>query len=607
MNYKAKCYSYLRFSTPEQENGDSIRRQTAAADKWAAEHGYVLDDALRMEDRGLSAYHGKHITEDGALGKFLEAVKAGMVPKGSILLVESLDRLSRARVRDAQILLMQILQGGIDVVTLADSKRYCWETLDELQLILSIFIQSRAHEESQRKSERCSAAWSAKHEAARQTGKSVTSRVPGWLRLDKATRMIEVIPERAALVRRIFDEALEGSGADAISRRLNREKVPPWGPGALWNKTYVMKILTGGEVTGLYRPSKIKGGKKTPQEPVPLYYPAVIGKELFDQVNAAMKARTLGAGRTGKINNLFTHLARCGYCGAAMHYVAHGPNTRGGKRLVCSVAMSGKGCKYDSMSYEAFEQSFLKYCNELNLAEIISYDGRAGDVRQAQGDLDKINSMIHDNTARVEGLLATMAAITNKGMAAKLAQELNEAGDLQDGLEEKKAVAESKLETLTRPGNSTANEIELIKELQTKLDDPDEEARLLTRQRLKHAIARAVEQITCFPDGLQNRLPVFRKNGIELQEGPSSELNKECPGGMTVLWVDHLVQNTGRVNAAALVKFRNGHSRLFKWIKKTKSFIQVMVDAGTSTTMLFEGEGMIRIDKGPGNFEIPSK
>jgi hypothetical protein len=41
-----KVYSYTRFSTPEQAAGDSYRRQTEAAQKWAAARGLVLDDRL---------------------------------------------------------------------------------------------------------------------------------------------------------------------------------------------------------------------------------------------------------------------------------------------------------------------------------------------------------------------------------------------------------------------------------------------------------------------------------------------------------------------------------------------------------------------------------
>jgi hypothetical protein len=53
---KARVYSYTRFSTPEQAQGDSYRRQTEAAAKWAKQRGLILDDALSFFDEGVSAY-----------------------------------------------------------------------------------------------------------------------------------------------------------------------------------------------------------------------------------------------------------------------------------------------------------------------------------------------------------------------------------------------------------------------------------------------------------------------------------------------------------------------------------------------------------------------
>ncbi len=85
-----KAYSYIRFSTPAQAEGDSLRRQTEKAAAFAREHGLELDEELTFEDLGLSAYKGKNRTE-GALGKFIIEVDGGRIPKGSYLLVESLD------------------------------------------------------------------------------------------------------------------------------------------------------------------------------------------------------------------------------------------------------------------------------------------------------------------------------------------------------------------------------------------------------------------------------------------------------------------------------------------------------------------------------------
>lgn len=60
-------------------------------------HGLELDENLTMKDLGLPAYSGDR-RKDGQFGAFLELIHDGNIPKGSMLLVESLDRLSRERV-----------------------------------------------------------------------------------------------------------------------------------------------------------------------------------------------------------------------------------------------------------------------------------------------------------------------------------------------------------------------------------------------------------------------------------------------------------------------------------------------------------------------------
>jgi hypothetical protein len=95
-----RAFSYMRFSTLEQGKGDSLNRQTMMAREWADKHGVPLDAELNLTDKGVSAYRGAN-AETGALGAFLDTVKAGAIPRGSWLLVESLDRISRQVVRKA--------------------------------------------------------------------------------------------------------------------------------------------------------------------------------------------------------------------------------------------------------------------------------------------------------------------------------------------------------------------------------------------------------------------------------------------------------------------------------------------------------------------------
>src|SRR4051794_17399302 len=90
-----KAYSYIRFSTPEQLKGDSLRRQLQLSRDYALQHGLELDEELK--DIGVSAFKGKNRT-DGALGRFINLVREGKIEPGSVLLVESLDRLSRDQI-----------------------------------------------------------------------------------------------------------------------------------------------------------------------------------------------------------------------------------------------------------------------------------------------------------------------------------------------------------------------------------------------------------------------------------------------------------------------------------------------------------------------------
>ena len=161
-----KCYSYIRFSSPEQEKGDSLRRQLKMSMDYAKEKGLVLDDRLKLRDLGLSAYKGEHTKREAALGRFLALVESGDIPNGSVLLVESLDRLSRGQVLKALDQLRAIVDAGITVVTLADRMEYTQESINFNigQLMFSLTIMSRAHEESATKARRLKAAWDGKRE-----------------------------------------------------------------------------------------------------------------------------------------------------------------------------------------------------------------------------------------------------------------------------------------------------------------------------------------------------------------------------------------------------------------------------------------------------------
>lgn len=79
MSRPPKAYSYIRFSTTKQAQGDSYRRQIQQAIDYCTEHNLQLDEKA-IEDFGVSAFRGSNRI-DGALGRFIEAVKEGQLRK----------------------------------------------------------------------------------------------------------------------------------------------------------------------------------------------------------------------------------------------------------------------------------------------------------------------------------------------------------------------------------------------------------------------------------------------------------------------------------------------------------------------------------------------
>ncbi len=178
---KPLAYSYIRMSTEIQLKGDSLRRQEELSEKYARKNDLELVPNFKLHDIGVSGFTGENLNENSALGAFLDSIKHKEIEQGSYLLVESLDRLSRQNAPKALRLLQDITDNGINVVTLTDNKLYEAYSTDPMQMIYSIIIMSRAHEESQIKSERVAAAWQNKRDNIET--KILTKTCPAWLKV----------------------------------------------------------------------------------------------------------------------------------------------------------------------------------------------------------------------------------------------------------------------------------------------------------------------------------------------------------------------------------------------------------------------------------------
>ncbi|HZT82669.1 MAG TPA: recombinase family protein, partial [Gemmataceae bacterium] len=348
----AAAYSYIRFSSPEQRRGDSVRRQTEAAQAWCDRNNARLDASTTLHDLGTSAFRGAHRKnpDRNALAAFLKLVEDGKVPRGSFLVIESLDRLTREHIRPALTLLLNLIEAGVRIVQLKPVEVVYDEDVEPMQLMMALMELSRGNSESRVKSERIGAAWVTKREQARN-GKLLTRNLPAWVRIvsiERDSYRLALIPERAEVVARIFRLAACGLGTMRICQKLTEEGVPAFGrqmsekaiadyedrrradgkppltdedrealrrPGywhrgerraPAWNRGYVTMILRDRRALGEYLPRarrRLDDGK-----PIANYYPAVVDQDTFNAARAAVAQRKTRTGRGGVSRRVGRHV-----------------------------------------------------------------------------------------------------------------------------------------------------------------------------------------------------------------------------------------------------------------------------------------------------------
>jgi DNA invertase Pin-like site-specific DNA recombinase len=372
MSKEKKAYSYIRMSTVNQLKGDSLRRQTAAAKEYAEQNNLTLDEDLNFLDLGVSAYKGEN-ARTGGLSHFLEAAKKGDIKKGSTLIVESLDRISRAEVRLAAEIFLSILNSGITIVTLMDGMTYHPDSTDSMPLIQSLMIMARANEESEIKSKRLISKWENKREQIKH--KKLTSMCPKWLILSKDKKEFYSIQDRVKIINKIFDLSIMGQGDHSIVKTLNKEKIAPFGNGIFWQKSSVTKLLQNRALIGEFQPYRMVGKKREKVgDIIHNYFPTVIEPSKFQKAQIARQSRKVcGAGNKSTYsNNLFAGLLYCAECNGKMHYVNKGTGPKGGQYLICDNKRRGViECDSTTWKYQEFETSFLSIVSELDLPKIL--------------------------------------------------------------------------------------------------------------------------------------------------------------------------------------------------------------------------------------------
>jgi DNA invertase Pin-like site-specific DNA recombinase len=488
----SKVYSYLRFSDPRQALGNSADRQLQYAQRWAMDKGLVLDESLSLRDEGLSAYHQRHVKQ-GALGVFLRAIEDGRIHDGSVLVVEGLDRLSRAEPIQAQAQLAQIINAGITVVTASDGREYNRASLkaQPMDLVYSLLVMIRAHEESDTKSKRVKAA------IRRQCEGWVSGSFRGLIRNGKDPQWVcwsdqgwEMIPERVNAVRRALELYQQGLGAGRAAIVMHEEgyELSSWG-------------ISGQQVYRLIKLPALRGAKRLAVDGeeymLEEYYPRILSDAEWGELQhlAGQRLRRRGA---GEIPGIITGvgLAYCGYCGTALvaqnimnRRRADGSISDGNRRLHCTSYSKNGGCSAGgSCSVVPIEHALLSFCSDqLNLQRLLQVGDDGKGIRQhlavARASVEKIKAQLGKVT---DALLADESGASPIAFIRKARE-----------LEEQQVVAEQKVQQLEYEvaaisGAARPAQADRWEELATQVLAGDYSAREKVRQLVMDTFERIV-------------------------------------------------------------------------------------------------------------------
>jgi DNA invertase Pin-like site-specific DNA recombinase len=424
---------------------------------------------------GISGWTGDNYTK-GALGAFVQAVEDKTIPRGSVLICESLDRLSRQQIEEALEIFLKIIRLGIVIVTLEDGElEFRKGQLDLTKLVIAIAIMARGHNESTVKSTRNLERWGAKREQARQGKRFSKGACPGWLKWDG--KEYSPKPKAQETLELIFQRTVEGLGEHQLMAELVKQKRPSF-TGRPWCRSTLQNVIKDRAVCGEWHP--IKG------DPIPNFYPALIPEKLFMRAQGAREQRTgiRGASDGGWVN-LFTGLVFNVKDRASMLTMTVTPKGKESSRRLVSYGhvKKEKGADPVSVNYDQFEAAILDFMREVKVSDIVPQTPADDSLPAKRQELLGIESRLSQLQKSLEttGNLDTLVkAIGN--LEAKREQVRMDIAELQ----QQAAVSQA------APFKEAKSIVDLLGKT------TGEELRNL-RLRLRAALASTVEKIWCQP------------------------------------------------------------------------------------------------------------
>lgn len=498
-----KAILYARYST-EHQTESTIVDQLRRCREYAKTRGWKI--GAEYTDEGIS---GAAIGNRPGVQKALAELDAG-----DVLLVVDTTRLSRSQ--DLAPLLTRLRHRGVRVIGVLDGFDSDSRTA-RMQAGLSGIMSEEF------RAQIASRTHSALDMRARQ-GKATGGKCYGY------SKAGEIIESEAAIVREIFERAARGETQKTIARELNARGVPA--PGASWerktrrsdgvwlsnaiysmlgNERYIGRVIWN---RSIWRRDPDTGKRQRVERPESEWIesegPAIVSREVWDQVRARATPRKLHGGAGGGPRYLLSGILVCGVCGSKLvaagakgsHYYCS--THRHGGETACSMSIGARRDLAEAGVLEPIRENLLSdQAVELAVEMIARWRREERTETMRPAELEELDR-------RIEKLEAQVAAgvLDREDIAPSIAALLERRRSLLAS-SWRKASGRSKVS-----GSEAAERYRLAAEkLRATLEGPVADARV--------ALHEITGDLVCRPDGEElvagftlNTAPLLRAAGI---------------------------------------------------------------------------------------------
>ena len=293
---KKRCACYTRKSVEEglDMEFNSLDAQREACENYIASqksNGWICLPQ-HYDDGGFSGGN----TKRPALQQLLEDCEAGLV---DIIVVYKIDRLSRS-ICDFADLTKKFDEWGVQFVAVTQEINTATSAGRMMLNILITFAQYEREVITERVRDKMA--------ATRKKGKFVGGSVPmGYYVKDKR---LEVKPEEAEIIRKIFQRYVEIQSPKLIAMELNEQNIKTK-QGKKWNTLHISRTLNNHTYVGEV---KYKGAIWNGEQE------AIIPRTLWDRVKEIQRSADQQANRSHRQETIapLKNILRCGHCGGAM-------------------------------------------------------------------------------------------------------------------------------------------------------------------------------------------------------------------------------------------------------------------------------------------------